>query len=69
MKKFQEAVSYNNERILIVSNSKNKLPNVNMILIRDVQAKNEFWPTYRIDRFYNIYNGGCTVSVLKYLIN
>ena len=58
MKKFQEAVSYNNNRILKVSISKKKLPKVNLKRIQDVQTKTEFLPTNTIDRLYSIYNGG-----------
>ena len=58
MEKFQKAVSYNDQHNLTVSNSKKKLPNVNIIMTQGVQTQNDFLPTCTIERFYSIYNGG-----------
>ena len=65
MEKLQEAASYNNQHNPCVSNSKKKLPNVNMIMTQDVQTETDFLPTCTIDRFYSIYNGVFTVSFPK----
>ena len=67
MEKLQEAASYNDQHNLAVSNSKKRLPNVNMITTQDVQTQTEFLPTCTIDRFYSIYNGGMYVELSKIL--
>ena len=67
MEKLQEAVSYNYQHILTVSNSKKKLPNVNMIMTQDVQTQTDFLPTCTIDRFYSIYKGGMYGELSKIL--
>ena len=54
MQKLQEAASYNDQHNLAVSNSKKKLPNVNMIKKQDFQTQTDFLPTCTIDRFYII---------------
>ena len=79
MEKFQEAVSYNYQRNLTVSNSKKKLPNVknewhiiiNQIMTQNVQTQTEFLPTCTIHRFYSIYNGGPygQLSKIFYILN
>ena len=58
MEKLQEAVSYNDQHNLPISNSKKKLPNVNMIMTQDVQTQTDFLPTCTINRFFSIYNDG-----------
>ena len=50
----QEVVNYNDQHHLLVSNSKKKLPNVNMIMTQDVQTQTDFLPTFTIDKFYSI---------------
>ena len=67
MEKLQEAASYNDQHNLAVSNSKKKLPNVNMIMTHDVQTQTDFLPTCTIDRFYSIYNGGMYGELSKIL--
>ena len=67
MEKLQEAVSYNDQHNLAVSVSKKKLPNVNMLMTQDVQTQTEFLPTFTIDRFYSIYNGGMYGELSKIL--
>ena len=67
MEKLQEAASYNDQHNLAVSNFKEKLPNVNMIMTQDVQTKTDFLPTCTIDRFYSIYNGGMYGELSKIL--
>ena len=58
MEKFKEALSYNDQYNLIVSNAKKKLSKVNMIITQDFQPPTDFFPTHTIDRIYSINNGG-----------
>ena len=66
--KFQEAVSYNDQHNLTVSNSKKKITNLNMILTQDVQTQTDFLPICTIDRFCSIYNGGMYGELSKILV-
>ena len=67
MEKLQEAVSYNEQHNLTVSISKKILLNVNMIMTEDVQSQTDFLPTFTIERFYSIYNGGIYGELSKVL--
>ena len=67
MEKLQEAVCYNEQDNLAVSNSNKKLPIVSMILTQDVQTQTDFLPT-TIDRFYSIYNG-CMCGELSKILD
>ena len=67
IQKLQEAFSYNHQHNLTVSNSTEKLPNVNMILTQDVQTQTDFLPNCTTDRFYSIYNGGLYGELPKIL--
>ena len=67
IEKLYEAVSYKDHYNLTVSNSKKKLPNVDMIMTQDVQTQTDFLPTCTINRFYSIYKGGMYGELSKLL--